>query len=176
MKYRYYWFINMIILILLVWVTITRSYDKIQSLTANWLTVLWLIWFIWLNYSINEVILEDKLIMKDTLLQYPRYRLVLAGGWVIASMVLFESPIDRLIGAFAVANICLWRDHRWSAFLALDMLWIVIISLIIKQQWLADIYAIYLYYFLVIATLTMILNSESEKPKDSLLLKNLERK
>jgi hypothetical protein len=167
MKHRNLILISSVIGIILVWMTIAWSYGHITSLTANGLSVIWLIWLLWFNYAINETILEDKLVVEDKLLTYPWYRLALAGIWVIGSIMLFDSPITRLTWAFAVASVCLWRDHRWSAFLALDMLWVVIITLIIKEQWLADAYAIYLYYFLVIATLTMIVNNKKEETIDS---------
>jgi hypothetical protein len=166
MKHRYYWLTGVIMLFVLIWITVARSYHSIASLTANWLTAIWLIWFLWYSYIVNETLLENKLIMEDKLLSYPWYRLTLAGIWTIICMIRLDTPITKLTGTFAVTSICLWRDHRWAAFLALDMLWIIIISLIIKQQWLADLYAIYLYYFLVIAILTMIINTKKSSEEE----------
>lgn len=162
MKYRSYWIASIIICIILISITVAWSYGKIWSLTSNGLMFVWFIGLIWLDIIVNQTIIEDKLVMEDKLLSYPRYRLALAGAGVIACMMWFEWPANRLIWSIAAASICLWRDHRWSAFLALDMLVMVIVSLLIKEQWLADLLAIYLYYFLVIATVTMVMNNKWE--------------
>jgi len=73
-------------------------------------------------------------VIVNKLFTYPRYRLALFGIGVITSLALIDNAFDKLIACFAVASICLGRDHRWAAFGAMDMLAIVIIMLLIKQQ------------------------------------------
>lgn len=115
---------------------------------------------------VNHYVLDDKLIIYNTLFQYPWYKLAWAWVGIILSMMILDDPFNRLTAAFAVSSITLGRDHRWSAFAALDMLMIVICMLLLDQQTIADGAAIYLYYFLVIATVTMIVNNNSDTEQE----------
>ena len=156
-----------IILIVLIGVTRAWSNEKLSAIITNsWIWTIWFIGLIWLNIIVNRERVDDRLIAEDKLLSYPRYKLMLAGVWIIAAMRYIADPFAKLTAAFAVSSICLWRDHRWSAFLALDMLVIIIVMLLLNEQTIADSAAIYLYYFLVIATVTMIINHKNSLSED----------
>ena len=157
------------IIIILVITTCARYFYQIPSfLNLQWLSALWFVALIWINIIINYKLLEDWLILENTLFEYPRYRLALAGIGVITALSILDEPFAKLTACFAVASICLWRDHRWSAFLALDMLMMVIIFLILDKQTLANNFAVYLYYFLVIATVTMLVNNKKTSEEGEL--------
>lgn len=134
MKYRYV-IASILISCILVGITIARAYGKTPTiLTINGLTMVRLVGLICINIVINETLLQPKLIVRDTLFETVRYRLALTGIGLVASLMIFDQPIEKLTGCFAVASICMDRDHRWSVLLALDLLVIVIVMLLLRQQ------------------------------------------
>lgn len=162
------YYVASVIIIVLITATRARNSKMLSSSVTNGgIVSLWFIGLIWLNIIVNHERLDDKLVVEDKLLSYPRHKLALAGCGIIISMIYISDPFGKLTWSFAAASIFLWRDHRWSAFLALDTLIITIVMLLLQEQSLADAAAIYLYYFLVIATLTMLTNKQPEEKPES---------
>lgn len=155
--------------ICIILVAITYAWSKhyfSDNFTNSWITFTRFVGLIILNSIINHTILDHQLSFEDKLLDYPWYKLVLTSLGIIGAMIYIDSPFAKLTASFWIASIILGRDHRWSGFLVIDVLCVIVVMLIVNEQHIANNLTPYLYYFATISALTSLNNEKKYEHQD----------